>query len=114
MALGLCLGTVIPPVVCAADEFKPFVVSEEKPKRLPEELKKIVKEGVALGALVKALGPGWISKGEGTGFIRWVFTDGSMLSVLPAGYDSKATLTFGEGNAEKGQMRWGRAKDLGL
>ncbi len=114
LALVLCAGAAISPAVHAADKFKPFVVSEVKPKRLPAVLKKIVKEGVTLGALVKTLGPGWVSKGEGTGYIRWVFMDGSMLSVLPAGSDAKTTLTFGEGNAEKGQMRWERAKDLGL
>ena len=47
---------------------------------------------VTLGALVKALGPGWIDPNSGVGWIQWRMDDGRSLLVVPSEYESGVVL----------------------
>ncbi len=61
-----------------------FIVSPTPPL-YPAAKKTLVRDGMTVLQLVRAVGPGWCSPDEGVGILSWAFSDGSLLQVWPAG-----------------------------
>jgi len=85
---------------------KLFIESPTAPAPLPAEKSELVKDGITLKSLVDALGPGWIKPNDGVGIIRWVFTDGRVLSVWPHSYTDAEVIVLSESHGQPGQMWW--------
>ena len=106
----LLLALSLPTPADATDKLtvKLFVESSSAPSPLPAAKTELVKDGITLQGLVAALGPGWIRPNEGVGIIRWVFTDGRILSVWPHSYTDAETIVLRESYGQPGQMWWSR------
>lgn len=106
----LLLALLLPTPVDATDKLtvKLFVESASAPSPLPAAKAELVKDAITLHGLVTALGPGWITPNEGVGIIRWVFTDGRVLSVWPHSYTDAEVIVLRKSHGQPGQMWWSR------
>jgi hypothetical protein len=75
------------------NEFRP-VIPTHRPRLIEASKAASITNGITLGQVVKHLGPGWMPDGkfpdgspgapvESVGIIRWSFTDGRQLNLVP-------------------------------
>ena len=74
--------------------FRPFQVLSyrDKPPQIDSSKAASVTNGMTLGQVVTNLGPGWIYWDVNIVIIRWSFTDGQELNILPSSYSASVVI----------------------